>query len=79
MQCFSIEKSFTTFSSTRRKKVENTTRSDVLSTKTPPWFWGGGGGGGGGGGDLRDSVTRRAMPAGAYAPGRVSHAGQVNG
>ena len=28
---------------------------------------------------LSTSMTRRAMPAGAYAPGRVTHAGQVEG
>ena len=33
----------------------------------------------GGGRGLRTPVARRAMPMGAYAPGRVSHAGQVNG
>ena len=28
---------------------------------------------------LSISMTQRAMPAGAYAPGRVTHAGQVEG
>ena len=47
----------------------------MLSSMCPTLSrWGGGGGGRGG---LRALRTLRAMPAGALAPGRDTHAGEV--